>query len=48
VQFRTNVAAGAWLLLQNIPSAPTNRAIILTNSPSDPARFYRVVTPAAP
>jgi hypothetical protein len=48
LQFRTNVAAGDWLLHQNILGAPTNRLIILTNSPTDPARFFRVLTPSAP
>ncbi len=48
LQFRTNVVAGDWSLIQNIPGAPTSRLIILTNSPTDPARFFRVVTPSAP
>jgi hypothetical protein len=48
VQYRLNVATGAWLRLQDIPVAPTNRDVILTNNVGDPERFFRIVTPVAP
>ena len=45
VQHQANLGTN-WTPLTNYNPAPTNRIIALTNSPSDPARFYRVVTPA--
>lgn len=48
VQFRTSFSTGAWLRLQDVPAAGSNRTVELTNGLSDPSRFFRVVTPQEP
>jgi hypothetical protein len=43
-QSRSSLSTGAWLNLQNVPAAPSNRTVTITN-PAAPMRFYRVVIP---
>ncbi len=37
-----------WQRFLDLPSTNSNRTVILTNAPTQPSRFYRVVTPIAP
>jgi hypothetical protein len=48
LQTRASLLSGEWLRLQDVPSAPTNRSINLTNTFSERTRFYRLVTPQQP
>jgi hypothetical protein len=43
VQYRNTLSAGGWLTLQDLSSAPTNRALSFTNATTSSAsRFYRL------
>jgi hypothetical protein len=43
VQYRNTLSAGGWLTLQDLSSAPTNRALSFTNATTTSAsRFYRL------
>jgi len=44
LQHRTSLSTGAWLNLQSLPSAPSNRTVVITNTPGA-MRFYRVTVP---
>ena len=50
VLFRTNLAAGLWEKLADVPAQPTNRTAQVTDPAvtNSPQRFYRVVTPPWP
>jgi hypothetical protein len=48
IQSRTSFSTGAWTRLDDVAPAPTNRTHSFTNPASDPARFFRVVTPQQP
>ncbi|HMJ91397.1 MAG TPA: right-handed parallel beta-helix repeat-containing protein [Candidatus Acidoferrum sp.] len=48
VQYRTSFSTGTWLRLQDFAPAESNRTVAVTNSPADPARFFRVTTPQQP
>jgi hypothetical protein len=50
VLFRTNLAAGLWEKLADVPAQPTNSTAQLTDPAvtNSPQRFYRVVTPSWP
>ncbi len=48
VQYRSDLATGAWLRLQDILAAPTNRNILLATNVADPKRFFRIRTPLEP
>jgi hypothetical protein len=43
-QSRTSLGTGAWLNLVNVPAAPSNRTVTITNT-ATPMKFYRVVVP---
>ncbi len=43
-QNRTSLSTGSWLNFMNVPSAPSNRTITITNT-ATPMKFYRVVVP---
>ena len=43
-QSRPSLSTGAWVNLVNVPPAPSNRTITITNT-ATPMKFYRVVTP---
>ena len=44
LQHRASFSTGAWLNLQSIAAAPSNRTVIITNTPGGP-RFYRATVP---
>ncbi len=50
VQYRSSLGAGPWQTLTNIPAAAITRTLSISELPCDPAgaRYYRLVTPAAP
>lgn len=48
VQYRNSFSTGAWLRLQDVPAAATNRVLNVTNTSGNATRFYQVVTPLAP
>ncbi len=43
-QSRTSLSTGTWLNLVNVPAAPSNRTVTITNT-ATPMNFYRVVVP---
>lgn len=45
---RTNLATDPWHKLQDIPAVTDDRWVGITNSPAEPNRFFRVVTPQQP
>ena len=46
LQFKGSLTSGLWTKLQDVPAAPTNRAVIMTDpSPRAEQRFYRLATP---
>jgi hypothetical protein len=45
LQHRTSLSTGAWLNLQVLPAAPSNRTVAITNTPPSATRFYRLTTP---
>lgn len=47
VQYRNSFSTGAWLRLQDVPAAVTNRVLTVTNTPGA-MRFYQIVTPLMP
>jgi len=48
VQCRTNLAAGIWQALANIAPQTTNTVMQLPMNPTNPAQFFRLVTPQLP
>ena len=48
VLFATNVVSGPWLKLADVAAQATNTTAQVTDSPTSPQRFYRVVTPPLP
>lgn len=42
---RTSLSTGAWLRVQEVLPAPSNRVVNITNAPAGPARFFQVVSP---
>ncbi len=49
VEYRTNLTAGVWQTLVEIPAANTNVAVSVTDpSAASPERFYRIVLPPRP
>ena len=48
VQFRDDLATGAWLKFADIPAQPAAGTVTVTDPAAPAARFYRVVAPAQP
>jgi len=48
VQYTEDLGSGQWWTLADIVAAPETRIVTITNVPSGPARFYRLVTPRQP
>lgn len=48
VLYKDTVSAGDWSKLTDVPAATANRMVLVTDQPVGAARFYRLVTPAAP
>jgi hypothetical protein len=48
LQYTPTLTSPTWQPLQQVPAAPTNRLVNLTNTPLSLPRFFRVVTPPAP
>ena len=46
VLWRDALGGGAWMKWTNVPAHPTNRPVVLEDSPTAGARFYRLTTPA--
>jgi hypothetical protein len=46
IQYLDVLSTTNWLSLQDIPAAPTNRQIGLTNNLPGPSRYYRIATPS--
>lgn len=46
LQYQDAVAGGSWLPLLALPARETNRMESVRDSESNPARFYRVITPS--
>lgn len=45
VEFRDSLAAGSWNSLTNLPAAPSNTTVHITNTVSSDQRYFRVATP---
>jgi hypothetical protein len=48
LQTRASLSNGEWTRLLDLPSAPTNRSITLSNALGERTRFYRLLTPQQP
>jgi hypothetical protein len=48
VLFATNMTSGPWQKLADVAAQATNATVQVTDSPTSPQRFYRVVTPPLP
>lgn len=45
MDYRNSLSTGAWLNLANVPAAPSNRTVVLTNTVPPGTRFFRVTKP---
>jgi sialidase-1 len=48
MQSTSSLSTGTWQRLLDVPALPTNAAVQLPVSPTNPTRFFRVTTPQAP
>jgi hypothetical protein len=44
----SSLSTGTWQRLLDVPALPTNAAVQLPVSSTNPTRFFRITTPQAP